>query len=125
MHDFSSEYRKMGRKNFSFGLAFHDKKSKIRINPPRIIDFFIQTSPSRIQRSTDFSFRSALHDTKSKNYTVKSLIKFEYNIAKSGRKTFSFGLALHDKKAEIRISPSRIIDFSFGSALQESKGQRS
>ena len=115
----------MGRKNFSFGLALHDKKSKIRISPSRIIGFFIQISPSRIQRSTDFSFRSALHDTKSKNYTVKSLIKFEYNITKSGRKNFSFGLALHDKKSKIRISPSRIIDFSFGSALQESKGQRS
>ena len=89
----------MGRKKFSFGLALHDK------------------SPAFGQ--------SPLHDTKSKIVTVISLIKFEYNIANSGRKNFSFGLALHDKKSKIRISPSRIIDFSFGSALQGSKGQRS
>ena len=41
---------------------------------------------------------------------------------KMGRKNFSFGLALHDKKSKIRISPSRIIDFSIGSSLQGSKG---
>ena len=61
-----TEYRKMGRKNFSFGLALHDKKSKIRISPSRIIDFFIRISPSRIQRSM---IRGLQH------LSVKSLIK--------------------------------------------------
>ena len=47
----------------------------------------------------NFSFGSALHGTKSKNWSVKSLIKFEYDNEKLGHKNFSFGSALHYKKS--------------------------
>ena len=43
--------------------------------------------------------------------SVKSLIKFEYDIEKLGRKNFSFGSALQGH------------DFSFGSALRDTKSK--
>ena len=52
------------------------------------------------------------------NMSVKRLIKFEYDIEKLGRKNFSFGSALHDKKPILNnLGLSRILDFSFGSVL--------
>ena len=125
-----TENRKMGRKNFFCGFFLQGKKSKIRIFPSS----FIRISPSRIQRSMiigphsdqPFTIKSPANLNNSlSRYKVhkiygQSLIT-EYR--KMGRKSFSFGLALHYKKSKIWISPSRIIDFSFGSALQGSKGQ--
>ena len=127
-----TENRKMGRKNFFCGFYLHDKKSKIRISPSRIIDFFIRISPSRIQRSmiigphSDqlFTIKSPANLNNSPSrYKVhkiygQSLIT---DYRKMGRKNFSFGLALHDKKSKIRISPSRIIDFSFDQPFKDPK----
>ena len=59
--------------------------------------------------------------------SVKSLIKFEYDIEKLGRKNFSFGSGLHDKKSrgtcQYDIEKLGSKNFSFGSAVHDKKSR--